>query len=88
MERLRQKDRQAGAEERPLTDQERAAIAEVRRIYEAKLAEREILHQHSLRQARTPEEIARLADELARDRERYTSERDRKIAEIRKGGTA
>jgi hypothetical protein len=88
MERLRQKDRQAGAEERPLTDQERAAIAEVRRIYEAKLAEREILHQHSLRQARTPEDIARLADELARDRERYTSERDRKIAEIRKGGTA
>jgi hypothetical protein len=88
MERLRQKERQAGAEERPLSDEDRAAIAEVRRIYEAKLAEREILHQHSVPQARSPEDVARLAEELARDRERFTAERDRKIAEIRKGGGA
>ncbi|MGH7312597.1 MAG: hypothetical protein ACREJV_05445 [Candidatus Rokuibacteriota bacterium] len=85
MERLRQKERETGAEERPLTDQDKAAIAEVRRVYEAKVAEREILHQHSRRQATSPEEIAKLGEQLAHDRERFASERDRKIAEIRKG---
>ena len=33
MERLRQKDREAGVEERPLTDQQKAAIAQARRVY-------------------------------------------------------
>ncbi|MGH7307851.1 MAG: hypothetical protein ACREK6_04075 [Candidatus Rokuibacteriota bacterium] len=85
MERLRQKEGAAGAEARPLTDKDRAAIAEVRKVYEAKVAEREILHQHSLRQAKSHEEVSKLGEELARDRERFASERDRKIAEIRKG---
>jgi len=85
MERLRQKEGAAGAEERPLTDRDKAAIAEVRKVYEAKVAEREILHQHSLRQAKSPEELTKLGEELARDRERFASERDRKIAAIRKG---
>ena len=84
MERLRQKEREAGSEERPLTDQQKAAIAEARKVHEAKLAEREILHQHALRQAKSPEEVAKLAEELARDRERLASDRDRKIAAIRK----
>jgi len=84
MERLRQKERAAGAEERPLTDRDKAAIAEVRKVYEAKVAEREILHQHSLRQAKSHEEVTKLGEELARDRERFASERDRKIAAIRK----
>ena len=35
MERLRQKDREAGVEERPLTDQQKAAIAEARQVYQA-----------------------------------------------------
>ena len=83
MERLRRKDRETGAEERPLTDQKKAAIAEARNVYEAKLAEREILHQHALGQARSAEEVTKLGEELARDRERLASERDRKIAEIR-----
>ncbi|MGH7267661.1 MAG: hypothetical protein ACREMB_22820 [Candidatus Rokuibacteriota bacterium] len=84
MERLRQKERESGAEERPLSGEEKAAIGEVRQVYEAKLAERQILYQHSLRQARTHEEVAKLDEEFARDRERFASDRDRKIAEIRK----
>lgn len=88
MERLRQKDREAGGEERALSDKDKAAIGEVRKVYEAKLAEREILHQHSLRQAKTHEEVAKLAEELTRDRERFASERDRKIAEIRKASAS
>ncbi|MGH7323472.1 MAG: hypothetical protein ACREJ9_02360 [Candidatus Rokuibacteriota bacterium] len=85
MERLRRKDSEAGAEERPLADKDKAAIAEVRKVYEAKLAEREILHQHALRQAKSHEEVAKVGEELARDRERLAAERDRKIAEIRQG---
>jgi hypothetical protein len=83
MERLRQKDREAGVAERPLTDEQKAAIAEVRNVHDAKLAEREILHQDALRKARSHEEIAKLNDELQQDRERLARDRDRKIAEIK-----
>ena len=44
MERLRQKDRESAVEDRPLTDAQKASIAEARKIYQAKVAEREILH--------------------------------------------
>ena len=60
MERLRLKDREAGVDEHPLTDTQKAAIAEARQVYEAKVAEREILHQAALRAARTHEEIEQL----------------------------
>ena len=85
MERLKKKDQEAGIEERPVTDEQRAAIAEVRRVYEAKLAEREILHRASLRKTQDPEERATLEEQYRRDRERVTSERDRKIEEARRG---
>ena len=85
MERLRQKDKEASDEERPLTDNQKAAIAEVRQFHQAKAAEREILHQAALAAARSYEEIDKLNDELRRDQERLTRDRDRKIAEIRKG---
>ena len=80
MERLRQKDKEAGVDERPLTDAQKAAIAEARQFYEAKVAEREILHQ-----AGTQEEVERLAEDLRRDKERLASDRDRKIAAARRG---
>ena len=83
MERLRQKDREAGVEERPLTEAQKAAIAEVRKFYEAKAAEREILHEHALRNAKSREEVEKLEAEVAHDRERLASDRDRKIAEIK-----
>src|SRR5215831_21200527 len=83
MERLRQKDREAGVEERPLTDAQRAAIAEARQIYQAKTAEREILHRDAMRKAQSQEEVEKLESELARDRDRLAGDRDRKIAEIK-----
>ena len=55
MERLRQKDKDSNAPDRPLTDEQKAAIAEVRQMYQAKGAEREILHQAALRKAASPE---------------------------------
>jgi primosomal protein N'' len=83
MERLRQKDQEAGVVERPLTDEQKAAIAEARSIYEARVAEREILHRDALRKAKSSEEIAKLGEELAQDRDRLARERDSKIAKIR-----
>jgi hypothetical protein len=85
MERLRQKDREEGVIERPLTEEQKTAIAEARKVYEAKVAEREILHRDALGKARSAEEVAKLNDELARDRDRFARDRDRKLAEIRKG---
>ena len=88
MERLRQKDTEAGIGERPLTDEQKAAIAEVRQFHEAKAAEREILHQAALRKATTHEEIEQLNEALRRDTERLAHDRDRKISEIRREGSS
>ena len=84
LERLKKKDREDGVEERLLTAKQKDRIAELRRVYEAKLAEREILHQSSRRKAPDLETLDRLEEEYRRDRERITSERDRKLDEARK----
>lgn len=83
MERLRKKDREEGVSERPLTDEQREAIAEARRVAEARLAEREILYQSNLRKVADPDAAAALEEEYRRDRERIGSDRDEKIARIR-----
>jgi hypothetical protein len=85
LERLRKKDREEGVEERPVTDEQKARIAELRKVYEARLAEREILYQSARRKARELEELDKLEEEYRRDRERIASERDRKIDEVRAG---
>ncbi len=56
MERLRKKDADAGVESRPLTDAQKAAIAEARNFCQAKLAEREVLHQSAMRRSVDPAE--------------------------------
>jgi hypothetical protein len=86
MERLRKKDQEAGVEERRLTDEQRAAIADVRRVYEARIAEREILHRSKLAETADPEARAKLEDEYRRDRERIATDRDRKLDEARRQG--
>jgi hypothetical protein len=85
MERLRKKDEAAGVTSARVTDEQKAAIAEVRNYYEAKLAEQQVLHQSAVRKVTTLEQKEALEQEYRRDRERFTSERDRKIEKIRKG---
>ena len=85
MARLRKKDQEEGVVERPLREEQRAAIAEARRVAEARLAEREIMHRSSLGRAADAEAVTRLEEEYRRDRERIAYDRDRKIEEIRKG---
>lgn len=84
MERLRKKDKDEGVDDHPPTTEQREAIAEARKLAEAKLAEREILHHSALRGVMDPESREKLDLEYRRDRDRITSDRDRKIEEIRK----
>ena len=83
LERLKQKDKDEGKSERPLSAEKKAKIGELRKVYEAKLAEREILHQADRRKASDPEALEHLEEDYRRDRERIASERDRKVEEIR-----
>ena len=83
MERFQQKDKDAGTESRPLTDAQKAAIAEARQLHQARVAEREILHHAALRKAASHEEIDQLNEALRRDMDRLATDRDRKIAQIR-----
>jgi hypothetical protein len=83
MERLRKKDADAGVRAQPVTDAQRAAIAEARSVSEAKLAEREILFKSKMAVIREPDAREVIEQEYRRDRERITGDRDRKIEEIR-----
>lgn len=86
LERLKKKDHDEGVEERPVSDDQRARIAELRNVAKAKLAEREIFFNQSRRKAADPEALAALEEEYRRDRERIQSERDRKIEQVRGEG--
>ena len=83
LERLRQKDADAGVASQPLTDQQKTAIAEVRNFYEAKLAVMEVVHRSTLRATVDPGERDGLEVDYRRERERLTFERDRKIDKLR-----
>jgi len=85
MERLRQKDAREGVVDTPLTDEQKAAIAEARNVCEARIAETKILHQSKLARTPEPEARAQLEDEFRRDAQRLNDERDRKIEKIRAG---
>jgi hypothetical protein len=83
MERLRKKDAEAGVQEQTLTDEQKAAIADARSVYEAKVAERQILHQSKLLTTLDPAERETVEEEYRRDLERFASDRDSKIRKIR-----
>jgi len=86
MARLKKKDADAGIEEKPLTDAQRTAIAEARQVYEARVAERRILHDSAVMGIFDPAERAERDGELRRDLDRLASERDAKIRRIREEG--
>jgi hypothetical protein len=83
MERFKKQDKEVGIERTPLTDEQKAAIAEIRNFYEAKLAEAELLHQDRMLATLDPAERAKRDEEYRRDRERLSTERDAKIAKAR-----
>lgn len=83
MERLRRKDAEEGVTEREVTEEQKAAIAEARRVHASKLAETEILYKSKRLATFDPEALAKLDDEHRRDLARLQSELDRKLAKIR-----
>jgi hypothetical protein len=86
MERLRKQDAEAGVDEKPLTDDQRTAIAEARSVYEARVAERRIMHQSAVAGIFDPAERAQRDEELRRDLDRFESDRESKVRRIRAGG--
>lgn len=83
MERLRRKDEEEGVVQRPLTDEQKAAIAEARNVCEAGLAQLEVMHASALARALDPEAREEIERGYRRDRDRLTGERDAKIEKIR-----
>lgn len=88
MERLRQRDAEAGEDlaSRPLTDEQKEAIAAARRDYEAKVAQAEILMGSKLAATFDLEGRREIEANHRRDLGQFASSRDRKIAAIREGG--
>jgi hypothetical protein len=83
MERLKKQDAEAGIESRPITDAQKAQIAEIRNFYEAKIAEAQVLHESNRRNAADLASLEAIEQEYRRDRERLASERDRKVEKAR-----
>jgi hypothetical protein len=83
MERFKKSDTEAGVEQKPLTEAQKAAIAEIRNFYKAKLAELEILHQGKMRTTPEHSERATLEDHYRREREHLSSERDARVEKAR-----
>jgi hypothetical protein len=85
MERLRKQDAEQGVVERKLTDAQKAAIAEARSVYEARVAERQILHREKQLTTFDPAALDVIDQEYRRDLERFAYDRDSKIKKIREG---
>lgn len=85
MERLRKQDAEEGTTEKPLTEAQRAAIAETRSVWEARVAERRIMHQSTLARTFDPAERELRDEEFRRDLDRFETDRDSKIRKIREG---
>ena len=83
MEKLKKQDAAAGVEQKTLTDEQRAAIAEARNLCDARIAERRIMHQSQTASLFDPQELELRREELRRDIAHFESDRDAKIRRIR-----
>ena len=87
MERLRKKDADEGVSSRPLTDEQKAASADVRSLYDSKIAEQDILQQSAMKKmvGADPAEVEEISRRFRRERERLAAERDTKVEALRNG---
>ena len=82
--RLRQKDAESGEQATPLTEDQKARIAEVRQTAQARLAQEDILYKDALGRTWEPEPRAKLEAEHRQDVQRINDDAERKIEKIRK----
>jgi len=80
MEKLRARDDFA---ETPLTDVQKAEIADTRSLYRAKIAELEIHEETKMKQAATLEEFETLKEALSKEKERLNQQMEDKVQKIR-----
>jgi hypothetical protein len=83
MERLSKSDPAAS---RPVTPEQRARLAEVDRLYQGKLAEREIFLKQQLEQAlaaRNAEEVDKIRKQISSEKARLDEERESEKDRIR-----
>jgi demethoxyubiquinone hydroxylase (CLK1/Coq7/Cat5 family) len=83
MERLRRQDAEEGVSERSVSDEDKAKIAEIRKVHAAKLAQQEILHKSKLMTTWEPEERAKAEEQNRREVQHLNDELERKLAKIR-----
>jgi hypothetical protein len=83
MDRLRKKDADAGIERQVVTVEQKAAIAEIRNLYEGKLAQLNVEHEGQMRSLFDAAEREAVEAQYRRNRERLTSERDATVARAR-----
>ena len=83
MERFQKKDADAGVVHQALTDEQKAAIAELRSQYQAKIAELEILHRGQTAGMMDPAERELAEAQYRQERGRLERERDSKIERAR-----
>jgi hypothetical protein len=85
MERLEAADRESGVKETALSDVQKEAIAEARRVAASRLAEREILFRDAMRKTPDPAEREKAEEGYRIDRQRIADDQDRAIESIRRG---
>ncbi len=69
--------------ETPLTDAQKAEIADTRSLYRAKVAELEIHEEAKMKQVATLEELEALKEALAKEKARLNQEMENKVQKIR-----
>ncbi len=84
MARLKKQDAERGEQAAPLTDEQKARIAEVRQAAQAKLAQEEILYKASIERTFDPEARAKLEAEHRIDVQRIQDDAERKVEKIRR----
>lgn len=88
MERLAKSDPNAS---RPLTAEQKGRLAEIDRVYQGKLAEREIFLKKQLDEAyaaQKADDVQKIQQQLASERARLEEEREADKERIRRGGSA
>ena len=83
MARLKKQDAEQGVSDRPLTDEQKNEIAEIRKTFAAKLAQEEILFKSKVAGVFEPDARQTLQENYRRDVERINHERDKKIGKVR-----
>ncbi|GHC09305.1 hypothetical protein [Cerasicoccus arenae] len=79
MERLQKESPSSG----PVTEDLKKQLAEIDRVYDAKIAEREVYLSSARNKSRDPEERQKLEQELVDERKKINAEREAKKDKIR-----